>query len=224
MPAQSIFSALHVEDDPVYRHLIESHLKSMPHHHFIVTFAESEEDAVHAFSQQPFDLALVDYHLERGNGLSCVSRIRRIDPIVPIIAISGTASADVAEELLAAGVDDYLDKKNLSRSQFVQAVELSLERSIAWRGIQQRRAGSDQTRKLFHELCDEFSDRLDSQFLQRLNELERAARQEQLDIGTLAAWFEQACTLVPAAQTRTATEIRMVLHPLLLEMQSRVCR
>src|SRR3954470_2405976 len=105
MSARSI-RLLHVEDDAIQRKLLHAHLKQLPDLQFEVMPADSEDDAI-ATLGRGFDLVLLDYHLNQGNGLSCLRRIRQRDPHIPIIAISGVATPEIAAELLEAGADDY---------------------------------------------------------------------------------------------------------------------
>ncbi|HZW30540.1 MAG TPA: response regulator [Isosphaeraceae bacterium] len=87
----------------------------------------------------PTDLVLQDYQLARGNSLSCLIRLRRSDPLVPIIAISEVASEEIAAKLLQAGLDDYINKKDLTSQVLGASLRPLLTRTLACR---ERIAGS----------------------------------------------------------------------------------
>jgi PleD family two-component response regulator len=55
------------------------------------------------------------------------------DPIVPIIAISGVATADVSGDLVSAGADDYINKRELTSGLLGESLRDSLKRADAWR-------------------------------------------------------------------------------------------
>ena len=57
-----------------------------------------------------------------GDGLHCLKELRRRDAKVPIIAISGAASAKIARELVECGADDYLNKSDLSGRLLAKSV------------------------------------------------------------------------------------------------------
>src|SRR5262245_48660140 len=103
MSARSI-RLLHVEDDAIQRRLLQAHLAKLRDLRFDVTAAESEDEAIRKLTTD-VDLVLLDYHLAEGNGLACLKRIRFSDAHLPIIAISGVATAEIAAELLEAGAD-----------------------------------------------------------------------------------------------------------------------
>ena len=78
-------------------------------------------------------MVVLDYHLVRGNGLSCLRRLRQLDPIVPVIALSGKATPEIAAELLQAGADNYLSKTDLAAEMLTGCVKDALVRADAWR-------------------------------------------------------------------------------------------
>ena len=93
-----------------------------------------EDAAVEAFSQGKYELVIMDYHLEQGNGLSCLRRIRQIDAIVPVIAVSGVANErNRCAHLIEAGADDYLDKQTLDGQTLCQSVKNVLIRARAFK-------------------------------------------------------------------------------------------
>jgi CheY-like chemotaxis protein len=124
---------LHVEDDRIQQTLIARQLASLKDHCFYITTVASEKDALEVFSEGRFELVIVDYHLIQGNGVSCLRQIRQIDPIVPVIAVSGVATDLIAAELISAGADDYLSKNTLDAKILGQSVRNVLTRAKAFR-------------------------------------------------------------------------------------------
>jgi DNA-binding NarL/FixJ family response regulator len=75
------------------------------------------------------------YQLSEGDGLHFLKELRRRDSNVPVIALSGTASPQIARELVECGADDYLDKKDLSRDVLARSVRDVLSRWDAWQRL-----------------------------------------------------------------------------------------
>jgi CheY-like chemotaxis protein len=122
---------LHVEDDLIQQKVVAHYLKKVADYTFDIHCVPSENEALEKFHQTSFDLVLLDYHLAEGNGLSCLKKLRQFDPIVPILAISGTASSEVAAELVHAGADDYFDKALLNGVDLARSVKLAVSRADA---------------------------------------------------------------------------------------------
>ena len=124
---------LHVEDDRIQQAVIARQLANLAGFQFEITVATSQIEALAMFSGGGFELVIVDYHLKQGDGVSCLRCMRESDPIVPIIAVSGRASDEIAAVLIAAGADDYLAKQTLDTKILGQSVRNVLTRARAFR-------------------------------------------------------------------------------------------
>ncbi len=128
-----IIRLLHVEDDLAQHRFVAHHLASIGEYRFDILRAESEDAALDEFDDGGLDFVILDYHLTAGNGLSCLERLRRRDRILPIIAVSGVATPEIAAELLQVGADDFISKKDLSDDVLARSVRGALARADAWR-------------------------------------------------------------------------------------------
>ncbi len=124
---------LHVEDNRVQQRMLASLLKALPEFDFAVTVVETEDDAVTTFSKGGIEFVLLDYQLSQGDGLQCLLRLRQRDPLVPIIAVSATATSEVAADLIRGGADDYLNKMDLTFETFARSVREAMSRSDLFR-------------------------------------------------------------------------------------------
>ncbi len=115
------------------RKLIGHHLTAIDEYRFDVEFAETEEIGLELFDFGGTELVILDYQLRQGNGLHCLRSLRQRDLIVPVIAISGVATTEIALELLQAGADDYLNKRDLTSKLLARSVREALLRSDACR-------------------------------------------------------------------------------------------
>ena len=129
----STVALLHVEDDPIQQLMLGHQLAEMPEYRFAITVAESEDEALAQFARGSFDLVILDYHLTQGDGVSCLRRLRELDRIVPIIAVSGAASDEIAAVLISVGADDFLAKQILESKTLHQSVRNVLTRAQAFR-------------------------------------------------------------------------------------------
>jgi DNA-binding NarL/FixJ family response regulator len=60
--------------------------------------------------RQRADVAVVDVHMPPPGGVRAIAAIRRVEPTVRVVAISGLAEADAAIEALRAGAIGFLPK------------------------------------------------------------------------------------------------------------------
>lgn len=162
---------LHVEDDKVQREAMGLHLAAIRVFNCTVRSASSEEGAVEEFTRAPADVVLLDFHLEEGNGLACLRRLRALDPIVPIIVVSGLAESRVAAELLEAGADDFLSKENLSAERLAGSLSDAVVRADA---CKHRNVGEPGVEAILDRVQRALPGGADSELLRSLRELHDA--------------------------------------------------
>ena len=131
--APTVIRLLHVEDDRVQQSLLVRELATMKDLNFDITVVASEDEARAVFPGGGFQLVILDYHLSQGDGVGCLRYFRQLDPIVPIIAVSGVATDEIAAILISAGADDYLAKQTLNSKILCQSVRNALTRAQAFR-------------------------------------------------------------------------------------------
>jgi len=110
--AQRPLKVLLVEDNPVNQRLASTVLAKLGH---ACAIANDGLEAVEAIARGEFDVVLMDLQMPRMGGLEACRAIRRREqeagtPRVPIAAMTADAFADVREECLEAGMDDYISK------------------------------------------------------------------------------------------------------------------
>src|SRR5207244_10687204 len=137
--------------------------------HFAVTWASSEDQAVDEFLKGLPDFILIDYHLSAGNGLSCLQSLRRHDAHVPIVAVSGQATPEIAAQLLQCGADAYISKPDLSSDGLARSIRLALARADVWRRRTPAPAvdANARLKAALQQVCKTFATALGSNFLRR---------------------------------------------------------
>jgi CheY-like chemotaxis protein len=89
-----------VDDEEAVRTLFELILRRDGHH---VELAENGQAGVDAVSDTPFDLAFVDLLMPGKDGMRTIAEIRRIAPLLPVVAMSGMSPThEMAAEAPAA--------------------------------------------------------------------------------------------------------------------------
>jgi len=96
-----------VEDDPM---IGEALVRGLRGDGFALDWAHDADQADTALRTQPYDLALLDLGLPRGDGLSLLRALRARGDAMPVLIV--TARDAVADRIagLDAGADDYLVK------------------------------------------------------------------------------------------------------------------
>jgi CheY-like chemotaxis protein len=96
-----------VDDDPLVADSIRRMLQFDGHK---VELAADAEEALALFSQQNFDLTLVDYEMPKMKGDQLAAAIKAIRPSQPIVMFTGYAEAVRATIGSLSGVDVILGK------------------------------------------------------------------------------------------------------------------
>jgi signal transduction histidine kinase/ligand-binding sensor domain-containing protein/CheY-like chemotaxis protein len=99
------------EDNRVNQHLILALLRKRGH---APAVAGNGVEALAAIERDSFDLVLMDIQMPEMDGLEAVRRIRKAEEMtglhLPVVAMTARAMAGDREAILAAGMDDYLEK------------------------------------------------------------------------------------------------------------------
>jgi DNA-binding response OmpR family regulator len=224
MPQRTI-KLLHIEDDLIQQRMMAHHLASLADFKFAITTADSEDGAVAEFERLQPELVILDYHLSQGNGLSCLRKLRQQDRIVPIVAVSGKATPEIAAELLRVGADDYLNKQELTAEIMAGSVRAALLRADTWRRwVPAELVASAPTdvAKRFTELCHWFAQHNGPELLQRLDDFEAAARQAQLTEEQVESMFQTAGAEASRTGSPGVGPGQPGLRPLFLEVLLRL--
>lgn len=95
-----------------------------------VVHVRSAEDALNQVSaDSDYDLILLDFHLPDQDGLHLLSRLRQLQPTIPVVLLSGHESPRLATQALAAGASGFIPK-SLPTPELLAAVGKVLEGQI----------------------------------------------------------------------------------------------
>ena len=211
---------LHVEDDVMQQRVIVHHLKAMSEFSFVIMAVASEELAMESFQKASYDLVLLDYHLAQGNGLHLLFRMREVDPIVPIIAISGVATAEVAAKLVQAGADDYFDKRELSSANLAKSIRSCLRRTETVRNKFASPLDDNvaQLTEQMTELCRNYVRRIGADMLGQLDLFTQDVKNARIPMHKLQRIHETALSRVEVLPGLDRDLTRLLARPLLFEL------
>lgn len=88
------YRILIIEDDPEHAELIRMGFRR--HDEFFLNFAATGEDGLEMISLDRYDLISVDLVLPGIGGLDVLVRIRRLDPDIPVVMVSGHGTTEMA--------------------------------------------------------------------------------------------------------------------------------
>ncbi|MDB4923173.1 ATP-binding protein [Mucilaginibacter sp.] len=109
--ALSNLKMLIAEDNPVNVLLMKKLLSKWK---IVPTIAENGEVAIDVFKKGNFDIILMDLQMPVMNGFDAAMEIRKLPDAkkanIPIIALTAAALLDIEEQVLHAGMNDYVSK------------------------------------------------------------------------------------------------------------------
>ncbi|MGV3621831.1 MAG: ATP-binding protein [Archangium sp.] len=112
-------NVLIVDDDEIDRLVARRALKG-----FIVREAANARAAEEALMHLPADVAVLDFFIPPDTGPEVLARLRKIQPNLPCIFLSGQGNEEVAVEAMKAGAEDYLPKTQVTEPRrLAQLVE-----------------------------------------------------------------------------------------------------
>ncbi|BCA80786.1 response regulator [Desulfuromonas sp. AOP6] len=93
-----------------------------------VTVACSGVQALECLQRCSFDLVITDLKMPGMSGIEVLKAIRRLQPEVPVLIVTGYATAEMAAEVMVAGAFDFLSKPFTPGQILYQT-----QRAVDWR-------------------------------------------------------------------------------------------
>lgn len=124
-----------VDDEAGVRHVLEQALNRQD---YTVHTARDGAEALDKLANTPYDLLLLDLHMEPVGGVQVLNAARRQDPDLVVIILTAYGSVESAVEAIRLGAFDYL---------FKPATPAQIRQRVA-AGLQQRRQALQQRQVL----------------------------------------------------------------------------
>ncbi len=96
-----------VDDDEVFCHVLS---RALTRRGYQVRTAHDVDEALALACRQPPDRAIVDLQMPGASGLNLIPELRRLNPAVGIVVLTGYASIATAVEAIKLGATHYLTK------------------------------------------------------------------------------------------------------------------
>jgi DNA-binding NtrC family response regulator len=100
-------NALLVDDEIHYVHVLSNRLAKR---NIITTKAFSGTQAIQALRKQDFDIVILDLKLEDMDGIEVLKILKKMDPQLKVIMLTGHGSEEAAKDGIKEGAYDYLTK------------------------------------------------------------------------------------------------------------------
>ncbi len=100
-------SILIIDDNQAYLDVISSFLKKQD---FNVASCNNPFDGLALIKEQYFDILLTDYNMPGMDGLTLIKEIRKQNPEIAMIAISGHGTINTAVNIIQAGALEFIEK------------------------------------------------------------------------------------------------------------------
>ena len=113
-----------VEDDSLQRKLIKENLEQVGH---TVFDCASGKEALEIITDQPIDIAIIDYKLDGETGIDVIQNILELNPLITSIVVTAYGNVENAVEALKQGAYDYIVKP-IDFKKFLMVIERAQER------------------------------------------------------------------------------------------------
>ena len=156
--------------------LLKPHILFLNNKGYDVTPATNGIDAIEACSKESFDVIFLDENMPGISGIETLSRIKAINPDVPVVMITKSEEEHIMEDAIGSKIDDYLIKP-VNSNQILLSIKKLLENK---RLVTEKTAQTYQQE--FRQIGIELNDNLDFEAWKQLYrklvywELELASR------------------------------------------------
>ncbi|MEN9578276.1 MAG: hypothetical protein RJA70_1285 [Pseudomonadota bacterium] len=113
----------------------------------------SRDEALAAAQESAFDLALLDLHLPDGSGLALLAELRKLQPFLQVVIITGDATVESAIGALQEGAFGYV-LKPFQVPQLIETVRKAIERAKLLSERDELRQQLVQSERLNREVID----------------------------------------------------------------------
>lgn len=116
-----------VDDEESFRTILAKRLgkRGLP-----VVTAGSGREALETIKHRSFDVILLDVKMPEMNGIEALAEIKKIDPLLEVIILTGHASVDAAVEIMKLGGYEYL-LKPCPLDELLDKIDAAYDRKVA---------------------------------------------------------------------------------------------
>ena len=129
-----------VEDNPTDALLLQEKLRDLSTTQFVVTCADRLEHALCLLTKSEFDVVLLDLGLPDSSGTDTLEELRRRQPEVPVVVLTGLDDELTGTRALQLGAQDFLVKGQIPASMLGRSLRYAIERHHSALALRQSQA------------------------------------------------------------------------------------
>jgi len=126
-----VIKVLVVDDEERFRTTLAKLLTAQG---MTVSIAASGAEALDILRGEAFDIVLLDVKMPGMSGQETLPEMKKIDPDVEVIILTGHASVDIAAEMMAHGGSDYL-LKPYPMDELLGIIHIAFDRRKTAKGL-----------------------------------------------------------------------------------------
>lgn len=123
-----VIRILLVDDDQDDYLLLQEMLSEIRDWKMNLTWISSYAEALRTIKADLFDVCLMDYRLDQGNGLELMHEFREMKVSLPIIILTGLGDHEIDVRAMQEGAADYLEKSHVNAPLLERSIRYALER------------------------------------------------------------------------------------------------
>jgi DNA-binding NtrC family response regulator len=120
MKTEHQFKFFIVDDDAFCANVYEQFLKNIGY--YDITYYSNGNDCIDNLDKKP-DIIFLDHNMEGMKGFEVLKKIKRYNPNIYVVMISGQENIETAVDALKYGVFDYLIKDNTVSTKINNIIE-----------------------------------------------------------------------------------------------------
>ncbi len=113
-----------VDDEVFYLNILEQHIRNLGYE--TITTFNNGTDCLNQITGKP-DVVFLDYSMDTLTGYDVLKKIKRYDPNIYIVMISGQEDIKSAVDTLKHGAFDYIQKGDMEEEKIKHVLERILE-------------------------------------------------------------------------------------------------
>jgi signal transduction histidine kinase len=200
-------------EDSIYD--VELELLALRDGNLIPTHAvvQSESELLAALEPGRFDLVICDYSIPGFGGLQALAIVKRFDPDLPVLLVSGTIGEDAAVAAVRGGAYDYVLKDNLTR------LAVAVERALEEAQVRRDKRRQERAQRFLAEAGAALAESLDYQTT--LSRVARLAVPELADVCAVELVVEDDRVVVAHAESDGALPIEQQTQRIEVPLEAR---
>lgn len=120
MTTQQSYNIFLVDDDPFYLSILEKRLLNKGYQ--VISSFTNGVDCLNALGEKP-DVIFLDHNMDTFSGYEVLKKIKRFDPNIFVVMVSGQEDIKTAVDSLKHGAFDYILKSNDDEQKINEVLE-----------------------------------------------------------------------------------------------------